>query len=218
MTTSPPGLSDEIAVVRMRPMNLPRSFFHVGSGISIVLASVLFEQRTLLVIAAVFAGLGWLLEGTRRIWPAWNSVLMRLFRPVAHSHEAHGVNSATWYVTAWALLLATTHEHAANVGVLALAFGDPVAGVVGRKLGRRKLLANKTLEGSLAFLAATAIVGAAYLAWLGHVAIGPALATAALAGLVGAVAEMLSTRVDDNLSVPLLSGWAAALTLALLHA
>jgi dolichol kinase len=211
-------VADEIAVVRMRPMNLPRSFFHVGSGVLIVLASVLFGERTLLAIAASFAALGWTLEGTRRLWPAWNSVLMRLFRPVAHSHEAHGVNSATWYVTAWALLLVTTHEQAANVGVLALAFGDPVAGVVGRKIGRRKLLAGKTLEGSLAFLAATALVGAAYLAGLDGVAVWRALATAALAGLVGAAAELLSTRVDDNLSVPLLAGWAAALALALLHA
>jgi dolichol kinase len=209
-------MADEIAVVRMRPMNLPRSFFHVGSGILIVLASVLFEGPTLLAIAASFAALGWALEGTRRIWPRWNSVLMRVFRPVAHSHEAHGVNSATWYVTAWAFLLVTTHEQAANVG--ALAFGDPVAGIVGRRLGRRKLLKGKTLEGSLAFLVATAVVGAAYLLWLGGVAIGPALATAAFAGLVGAVAEMLSTRVDDNLSVPLLAGWASALALALLHA
>jgi dolichol kinase len=202
----------------MRPMNLPRSFFHVGSGIVIVLASVLFEETTLFAIAASFAALGWILEGTRRIWPAWNSVLMRLFRPVAHSHEAHGVNSATWYVTAWAILLVTTHEQAANVGVLALAFGDPVAGVVGRKIGRRKLLAGKTLEGSIAFLAATALVGAAYLAALVGVPVGKALATAALAGLVGATAELLSTRVDDNLSVPLLAGWAAALALPLLHA
>ena len=202
----------------MRPMNLPRSFFHVGAGILIVVASVLFEGRVLLWLAASFAALGWLLETTRRLWPAWNSVLMRLFRPVAHSHEAHGVNSATWYASAWALLLLTTPEQAANVGVLALAFGDPVAGIVGRRFGRRKLLAGKTLEGSLAFVVATAVVGASYLLWLGGVAIGKALATAAFAGLVGAVAEMLSTRVDDNLSVPLLAGWASALALALLHA
>ena len=202
----------------MRPMNLPRSFFHVVAGILIVVASVLFDGPTLLAIAAGVAALGWLLEGTRRIWPAWNSVLMKLFGPLAHSHEAHGVNSATWYATAWALLLLTTPAQAANVGVLALAFGDPIAGLVGRKLGRRKLLANKTLEGSIAFLVATAVVGAGYLAWLGGVGIVGALATAALAGLVGAVAEMLSTRVDDNLSVPLLAGWASALSLALLHA
>jgi hypothetical protein len=104
---------------------------------------------------------------------------MRLFRPVAHSHEAHGVNSATWYATAWALLLVTTPAQAANVGVLALAFGDPVAGIVGRRLGRVKLLKGKTLEGSLAFLVATALVGAVYLLWLGDVAIGAAVATAA---------------------------------------
>jgi dolichol kinase len=218
MGPSQPAAAEEIAVVRMRPMNLPRSFFHVGAGVLIVVASVLFEGPTLLAIAASFAVLGWLLEGTRRLWPGWNSVLMRLFRPVAHSHEAHGVNSATWYATAWALLLLTTPEQAANVGVLALAFGDPVAGIVGRRLGRVKLLEGKTLEGSLAFLCATALVGAVYLLWLGDVAIGAAIATAAFAGLVGAAAEMLSTRVYDNLSVPLLAGWASALALALLHA
>ena len=218
MRPSPDGVADEIAVVRMRPMNLPRSFFHVGAGLLIVVASVLFDERALLVIAASFAAFGWLLEGTRRLWPAWNSVLMRLFRPVAHSHEAHGVNSATWYATAWAMLLVTTPEQAANVGVLALAFGDPVAGIVGRRLGRRKLLKGKTLEGSLAFLGATAVVGTTYLLWLGGIAIGKALPTAAFAGLVGAVAEMLSTRVDDNLSVPLLAGWASALALVLLQA
>lgn len=201
-------------MIRARPLNLPRSFFHACSGVLIVLSSELLAHETLLAIAASFAAVGWLLEGTRRIRPAWNRVLMRLFRPVAHSHEAHGVNSSTWYATAWLLLLATTSVNAANVGVLALAFGDPIAGLVGRKLGRRKLLANKTVEGSIAFLLATTTIGATYLAWLSGVTIGAALATAALAGLVGAVAELLSTRVDDNLSVPVLAGWAAALALA----
>jgi len=97
-----------------------------------------------------------------------------------------------------------------------LTLGDPVAGWVGRRFGRVQLVRGRTLEGSLAFLAvgfgsALAVTGLALeRPW-------PELALVALGAAVsGSVAELLSVRLDDNLTVPLAAaGGAAAVTLAI---
>jgi dolichol kinase len=72
---------------------------------------------------------------------------------------------------------------------------------VGRRFGRHKI-GRKSLEGSLACLVGTGIV--ACVGPLFHLDIRVALAGA----VVAAVTEALSTRVDDNISVPLMSGLA----------
>jgi dolichol kinase len=88
------------------------------------------------------------------------------------------------------------------IAVAALAFimaGDPAAAIVGRKWGRHKY-GNKSFEGSLAFLIAALIV-----TWL---APGLPLKIGIVGAFVATVVEAVSSGVDDNASVPLISGLA----------
>ena len=82
------------------------------------------------------------------------------------------------------------------------AIGDPVAGIVGGKFGRRHILGRKTMEGFLAGLAASLLLASAI--------ISPLIA------LVGSVGAMIMELVDvpnDNLTMPIVAG--ALMTLAL---
>ena len=103
---------------------------------------------------------------------------------------------------------------AASAAALAvLGVGDPAAGLVGRRWGRRQLAGGRTLEGTLAFalfgsLAAFAVL----LLWHGAAPMPALIAVSVAAGAAGAVAEAASVRIDDNLSVPLAAAVAAALT------
>ena len=88
------------AVATPRPANLARTVFHVGSGaLALTLLQVLPSRAWLVAASAAFALFAWTCEALRRASPAVNERLMRFFGPVAHAHEWHRVNSATWYAT-----------------------------------------------------------------------------------------------------------------------
>ena len=92
---------------------------------------------------------------------------------------------------------------AASVALMVLAVGDPTAALIGRRFGRIRLVHGRSLEGSLAFFGAGVLMALA-----GLLIYYPMLSwwtLAALAGfgaLCGAVAELFSRRIDDNLSIP----------------
>lgn len=187
-----------------RPINYTRSIFHAGSGVfSLVLALVVFPLDTLAWVAGGFAAWGWSAEIARRVSPRANAILMRGFKHVAHPSEWNRVNSATWYTTALFALTMTGSLPLMVVPVAVLAFGDPAAGILGRKFGRTPLVHGRSLEGTSAFVMFGSLTAGITLAiarpefsllQVGVVAVS--------AGLAGALAELFSRSIDDNLSVP----------------
>lgn len=112
------------------------------------------------------------------------------------------------YPTAVLLLVVLFHDRlevaAAGWGIMAA--GDGAAGIIGRRFGRRTIPWNrsKTVEGSAAFALASGVFACAILFWMGR---GP-LEAAFLAVptcLFAAFVESLPWRLNDNLTVPLLS-------------
>ena len=87
----------------------------------------------------------------------------------------------------------------ALASVFMLAFGDAVATIVGLTFGTTKLKTKKrkTLEGSAAELITDLIVG--YVILRSWVLVIPMAITATLA-------EIYSNKIDDNLTVPIVSG------------
>lgn len=198
-----------------RPANYARSAFHVASAlVCLFLTLVVLTPAQLPWAAAAFAGTAWTLEALRRVSPHWNDRLMAFFGPIAHASESRRVNSATWYMTSLVVLAASGATILAVVGVAVLGFADPVAGLVGRRFGRTHLLHGRTLEGTATFF----FVG--LLAAFGAIVLlprppsfGVAVLSAVAASSAGAVAELFSRRIDDNLSVPLSAAAATALVL-----
>ncbi|AKT43691.1 diacylglycerol/polyprenol kinase family protein [Chondromyces crocatus] len=200
------ALSDEVAPATPRPVraeNMTRSLFHVASGMVALAMLRLLPDRTWLV--GVSGGLmtwAWTMEFLRRRSPAVNRALMRVFSQVAHPHERHQVNSSTWYLTALVGLALIAPLRAAELGVVVLAFADPAAGFIGRRFGRTRLRTGRSLEGTMGFVVAGALVAMATLA-IFHPLPFPSMMLLAVAGAVaGAVAELVSTRLDDNFTIP----------------
>lgn len=193
-----------------RPTNIPRTVFHVGSGVlALTLLRVLPSRAWLIAAAGAFALFAWTCETLRRRSPAVNARLMRFFGPVAHAHEWHQVNSATWYATALLLMSFVVPLEAAEIGVVVLAVADPTAGIIGRRFGRRRLASGRSLEGALAFTVAGFLAAFAWSTVAGSYD-ASRLWVAAVAGVVGATVELLVSRVDDNLAIPLATSLAVA--------
>lgn len=211
--------SSSMQAPSLRPTNYARNLFHAGSALVAMLVLVLAPSQGFIIMAAAgFFVSAWTMETSRRFSPAVNERLMRFFGRVAHAHERYRVNSATWYATALLLLSLWATPAVAALAVGVLGIGDPVAAMVGRRFGRTRLRAGRSLEGTLGFVAASFVVALA-VAWaLIPGTISVRLVVAAVAAVTGAVVEVFSTRVDDNLTIPLAVAGAVTGALALLGA
>ena len=144
------------------------------------------------------------------------AVLFNLFAlpRLAPSIFRDGERSAPWrsgiviYPIAVLLLVILFHRRMEVAGAAwgIMAGGDSAAGWIGRRLGRRPIPWNraKTLEGSIAFALAAFGFAWAILAFTGRGAVEAALLAAATS-LFAAFMESLPWKLDDNLTVPLLS-------------
>ena len=207
-------VTDVFIAVPHRPANPARAIFHVLSAVSCLALVFVLSPRQLPWVAVGFAGWAWSLETLRRISPRANDVLMRFFAPIVHRGERHRVNSATWYMTALVVLTLTYAPTVMVVGVAVLGFGDPAASLIGRRFGRRKLINRRTLEGSVAFVIAGTVASFTIVQLIpSGPAVGISLLIAVCASVVGAVAELLSRRVDDNFSIPLCAAATALVVL-----
>lgn len=208
----------DVHVPSLRPTNVKRGMFHMSSALTALAVLWLVPHPAwAMAVGYPLALIAWTLEIVRRKWPGFNTTIMRFFAPLAHPHEYRRINSGTWYLTAIALLSTTSAPVPCAVGVAVLGFGDPAAAIIGRKIGRVRLLHGRTLEGSLAFLLVGTIAGAlAAFFFAPGLSIPLALTLGASGALAGATMELLSMRIDDNLSVALAASGVAAIACALL--
>ena len=87
------------------------------------------------------------------------------------------------------LTMLAVPKPAALVAIYTLAVAHPLAAVIGIRFGRRRIAPNRSLEGSLAFLAATVVIAALVLRWGTD---APPLPTAGAAVAIGLVASPAS--------------------------
>jgi len=206
---------------RIRSLRLPswaRSLFHVGCGLgSVALYQFLLSRSAVLVVlvtlVAVFGGL----EISRRFFPRFNDFMVdRLFGAISRPQERYRINSASWYTLALLVIVLCTPLEAACAGCLVLGFGDPTASVVGCRYGRTKLVHDKSLQGSLAFVAVSFLAVGAYLLLAApQLGLARTLGAAGCMAVVGAAVELYSEklRLDDNFSVPVAAAFAGMLWL-----
>lgn len=169
-------------------------------------------------------GIAFLLRFLGPLWSAvcamsaviFNLLLLPRLGGRALWREAETARGASWgivlYPVAVLLLVVTFHRRleiaAAVWGILA--FGDGMASLAGMAFGRRKLPwnARKSWVGSATYLLFGTLGAAGLLLWTapGRYAVAFAVAVAAACALLAAAVESLPLGLDDNLSVPLLTG------------
>jgi len=204
-----------VPLPELRPKNYARNAFHIGNGLlGATLYTVFPERSTVFMIAAIYTAAMLSLELARRFskplnrWP-----VDEVFGSISRPSEAWRMNSASWGGIAIVIMLGAGVPRLACVAaVLTLGIGDPMAALIGKRWGKHKLVGSKSLEGTLAFVASAAALVAAWLAIFepasfgttSHLATLWAAAPLALAaGVAGAVVELLSSHLEDNLSIPL---------------
>ena len=168
-------------------------------------------------MALGFAAAGWILELVRWLAPASNKYISAPWKAFIHPDEHWRINSATWLVSALLFLALSFDPLVCTIAVAVLGFADPAAALIGRRFGRTRLHGNRTLEGSTAFVVVGTAAGLAVIAaFAPELALWRGACVALCAALPAAIAELYSTRLDDNLTVPVCAGigaWAGSLLL-----
>ena len=187
---------------------LARKAIHLASAV-VPLAYVAGAPRPVLLGALAAAGaVAVTVELARQRSARARATFERAVGALLRPHERDRWSGATWMCVAYALAVLLFARPVAVAAMLAVAFGDAAAAIVGRWWGARRRApagAGKTWAGTLA--CAVAIGAAALLVARLPVA-------AALAGAVaGALAERPSGPGDDNVRIALATGGAAALAL-----
>ena len=207
--------NDAVDLPYLRPRNYARNVFHVGWGITAVyLIEVVLSPVGMIWASFAFLCIAWGTEWSRRSSPFFRRLMNDgLYKYVMHVHEKDQISSATWYATALIFLSLTQTPLLCALGCGILGLADPAAALVGRRIGRTRLVNGRSLEGTVAFIVVGTMVGLLIGSYF-HDLTGSALWIISLSAAVcGAIAELFSRRIDDNFTIPLASAAGAAFAL-----
>lgn len=189
---------------------LARKIIHLSSVSIAIIYCIITRELALLLLVPLFSGF-LLVDLLKNFIPSLSCWYHNTFDPMLREHELEKgsiqLNGAT-FITLSALLLVLFFPKIIAITCFSLvAISDTMAALVGKKFGKHTI-GEKSLEGSLAFLASSLII----------VVIVPRLDLFAgiITALVATAVEALSLRinsfkVDDNLTIPLASALACYL-------
>jgi len=181
---------------------LPRRLFHIFGGLSIAIAGLLVPQSIFLppLIAATITFL--IVEVIRLKFPVVNRQFLLYFRVLLREGEASRFTGSAYLLIASVIAFLIFDKPIAVMALGFVALGDPVASIVGERWGKKKIR-GKSLEGSGACFVACLILGI-ILASVTHIPL-----PLVVVGALGATfIEALPLPINDNLTIPLVSGGA----------
>jgi dolichol kinase len=186
-----------------QPLRLTRKVIHLAMAV-VPIAGWLVSYWLALALAGALLVASLVVEVLRRWWPWVNQVLWRLLPNTFRAREGKSVLGSTWLVVGSLATLLLFGQDVGGTAVLFLAWGDPLAELVGRTWGRAG--EGKPLAGSIGCLLACFVAG------IVGVGLGGPSPWAALTGaVVATIIERWSPPPDDNVWMPVLSGLSMSL-------
>jgi dolichol kinase len=193
-----------------KDLQLGRRLVHMANGVIIATAYNLFFTHTQVVyLFGTIACVVYILDRVRIHYPELVRRVPQVNELLFRAEEELRESAMVPYAVAILLTLITFPKPIALIAIYTLAIADPLSALVGITYGKRHIVEDKTIEGSLAFFAVSALVSAAILYPASVDAPGYMLAASILIGMAASVFEMLPLRIDDNLTVPLFVAFVA---------
>jgi dolichol kinase len=200
-------------------LHLARKVWHAGMGTfiaSIYLYSGM-SAATALVILGSFLGLDLFVEMLRLRVPTFNEKVMRSWGFLMRSSEINRISGVPYYLGATMLTIAIFPKTVAILAILYLAWGDPVASLMGILYGKKgpQLMPGRSLIGTASGVFICGLLTAFFVTSL-SLPWPTATALVLIGALSGGLAELIPFDMDDNFVIPVVSGFMLWLGLILL--
>lgn len=188
-----------------KDLQIPRRLFHFTSGITAGLIYQLFlTHQQAVYILGIMACLIYVIEQLRINYP--NAAhLKQLNKYFLRAEEQLKESAAIPYLMALLLTIISFPKSIALIAIYTLASADPLSAIIGIRFGKHKIVKEKTLEGSSAFFAASLIVCLIVLLPIPGNTFWPVLGVSLFASFMITCFEMVPIKLDDNLTIPLMT-------------
>ncbi len=191
-------------------LHLARKVWHCAMGVFMALVYGLGTPKIICVMLLAF-GLGFFMvaEYARLLFPKVNAFAIRVMGPIMRKSEVNRVSGTPFYVGSVLLSVAVFPKAIAILSILFLAVGDPMSSIFGITWGDLgpRFSNGKSLIGTAAGMGVCCLIAFAYLVFL-DVPLFPAVFISLTGGIAGGGAEMIPLEIDDNFSIPIVSGLA----------
>ena len=187
-----------------------RKIYHLLGGLFIIAAYIFLGRTRGLPALAALTAVATATDISRFIFPKFNDFIFRHCRAFIRDSEKRTITGTPWYLMGMLGAFFLYSLPVAVCAVIFLACGDVSATIVGERWGKTKISGVKSLQGTIAFFAASLIAGSiAGVYWQGL-----PLYVVAAGALTASVVEILPVKFNDNLTIPIISG---AVMQALIH-
>jgi dolichol kinase len=193
-----------------KDIQLGRRLIHMANGVAIATAyALLFTHRQVVHVFGTIACVVYILDRVRIHYPELLQRIPWVNSAFFRAEEQFKESAMIPYAIAILLTILTFPQEIALIAIYTLAIADPVSAMVGITWGRRHVVPEKSVEGSLGFLVVTFLVTVGVLRVFTVATAGQMVGAGLLIGFAATAWEMLPIRIDDNLTIPLFVGFVA---------
>ena len=178
-----------------------RALVHIAVALGISIAAFYLSRGVMLVALGLATLVVLVIDLLRLRLPPFNAWFRRRFQSFMRDYESGRLLGASYLVVASLVSYTVFSMPVAVLAISFLALGDPSARLVGERFGRLRLF-RKNVEGVLACLLVCLAAGSIWR----YVGLQVPLAVAITGAVGAAIAESLPLAIDDNMTIPLLSG------------
>ncbi len=195
-------------LAKRQDIHWARKIWHISTGSIGVGFYLTFNlpAQPVALLCITAAVIFWLFDTLRFQSPKLNALFCKITKPILRCSEVNNYGGHSFYLLGVGLSLLLFDERIALLSTLFLIFADPLSSLVGGIYGKEKILPNKSLEGTLTCFIVCYSIGFFYLKILGITDSHLVLFCLA-GGVFGALSELVSAfKIDDNLTIPVISG------------
>lgn len=181
-----------------------RNFYHLGFGLLFPVGYYFGHRQGAVILISCLFVLFLVFEIVRFKHQEFNKWVFKYLSPLIKTKERFQPTGTTFFLFGVLVAIISCPHHIVVASLTFLAISDVAAAVVGERWGRIKIL-NKTLEGGISFFVTALLVGMALLHLPRMQMEGLNFRLIAWGALVAALVELFSYKIDDNLTVPIIT-------------
>lgn len=191
-----------------KDLHLGRRLFHASNGMAVFFAySLFFSHAQIVRLLGTIACIAYVCDRLRIAYPEIAQKFEWITNFFIRAEERLKESAMIPYAIGILLTILSFPKPIALIAISILAIGDPLSAIIGIRYGKRHLVKEKSLEGSLAFFTVAFFFSTFILYQSSNGSGWQIFFISLFLSLSVAAFEMLPIKLDDNLTIPLFVGF-----------